>query len=111
MRAARTKGPWSLGQKVEGSVNNMHQMVYCDDDLGSRIADCSHQSTGHLITDAECVANAEFIVKCENHWDALVEAASEVVEGTTMHRDGYCLCVPEPAFSKLQELLAKLGVS
>lgn len=113
MSAQRTRGPWSVGEKPDQSALDMDQMVYCDDALGSRIADCSHRVTGHLITKDECIANAAFIVKCENHWDDLIEAASGVVENVKDPEPGGIpyLLVPRHNIEILKEILAKAGVS
>lgn len=60
-----TSGPWTIGDvcKKESEL-----MVYCDDSLGSRVADCS--TSGHGISVEQDIANAR-----------LIAAAPELLEG------------------------------
>lgn len=53
-----TPGPWSVGDVSEYFLD-ADRMVYCDDALGSRIADCSN--SGHGISVAQERANARLI--------------------------------------------------
>lgn len=57
--AGHTPGPWEVGSAAEGSSLHMDRMVYCDDALGSRVADCS--KSGHGISVAQERANARLI--------------------------------------------------
>lgn len=49
-------GPWMVG---DVSKNENPLMVYCDDALGSRVADCS--TSGHGITHMQDIANGRLI--------------------------------------------------
>jgi len=53
---AHTPGPWEIGDSAKGESS---LMVYCNDSLGSRVADLS--ICGHGISTAQARANARLI--------------------------------------------------
>jgi hypothetical protein len=68
-----TPGPWAVGE-VSEHFRDADRMVYCDDSLGSRVADCTQ--SGHCITVAQERANARLIAAAPQ----LVEALQELVQ-------------------------------
>jgi len=64
-----TPGPWMIGDE---SKKENPLMVYCDDSLGSRVADCS--TSGHGLTLAQDRANARLIAAAPD----LLKAAREL---------------------------------
>jgi hypothetical protein len=85
--AAHTPGPWNAG---DGKQNGTSLMVYCNDSLGSRVADCSN--SGHGITDAQDEANARLIAAAPDLLALAKKLASECAEcrgrGYTFSDDG-----------------------
>lgn len=78
---AHTPTPW-----VRDPRSGRTTMVYSDDATGSAIADCA-PSMVHR-SQAECEANAAFIVRACNAHDELVEALSALLSlHGTPHQD------------------------
>lgn len=66
MTIEHTPGPWEIGDASKGESP---RMVYCDDSLGSRVADCS--TAGHGIPTAAEIANARLIAAAPEMLEAL----------------------------------------
>lgn len=64
--ARPTKGPWLVGDPTRGDTDEMRRMVYADDTLGNRIADCSRNPHIPL---AEQLANAALIAEAGTVYD------------------------------------------
>lgn len=61
---SHTPGPWELGDTSDTEL-----MVYCNDSLGSRVADC--HNSGHGITTQQDHANARLIAAAPDLFEAL----------------------------------------
>jgi hypothetical protein len=75
-RISYTPGPWNAG---DGKGNGSLLMVYCDDSLGCRIADCSNP--GHLITQQRAEANTKLIAAAPELLQSVREILGWYVEG------------------------------
>ncbi len=78
VKSEATPRPWATGLQLGDKHIDMHMSVYCDDSLGSRVADCSNH--GHGITTEQALANAALIVECVNSHSALLAQISELVK-------------------------------
>jgi hypothetical protein len=85
--SAHTPGPWEVGDVQRGESP---LMVYCDDSLGSRVADLS--TSGHGITTAQVRANALLIAAAPDLLAALKRLLATTFPGTEGH-DPDCRCV------------------
>jgi hypothetical protein len=81
VKSEATPRPWATGLQLGDKHIDMHMSVYCDDSLGSRVADCSNH--GHGITTEQALANAALIVECVNSHSALLAQNSKLLEGAT----------------------------
>jgi hypothetical protein len=65
---SHTPGPWMVGNVGQ---REDPRMVYCDDSLGSRVADCS--TSGHGLTVEQDLANARLIAAAPEMYTILDE--------------------------------------
>lgn len=86
--SGHTPGPWQTGLPLAEKEHDMHRMVYCDDSLGSRIADCS--TAGHGISNAQQLANARLIAAAPQMLEAL-----ELAYGVLKMRSNFAIEPPE----------------
>lgn len=103
-KGSHTPGPWMVGDEV--GKTQMHLMVYCDDALGSRIADCSN--SGHGLTDEQDRANVRLIAAAPDMLHALrdaEEALRRSYDATEYPADG--TSVQERALKVVQAAIAK----
>jgi hypothetical protein len=68
---SHTPGPWVIGDRAKAE-NPL--MVYCDDSLGSRVADCS--TSGHGISHDRDYANARLIAAAPTMFDYVKNRAA-----------------------------------
>jgi hypothetical protein len=78
MSAKHTPGPWMVGGDRPGDSSAMALMIYCDDSLGSRVADCSE--SGHGIPREQDYANARLIAAAPDLLALARQYASECGE-------------------------------
>lgn len=72
-----TPGPWETGG--DNDSMSMQLMVYADDSLGSRIADCSESGFG--ITHEQATANVRLIAAAPDLLRALIDLADWLAYG------------------------------
>jgi hypothetical protein len=93
---SHTPGPWMVGNVGQ---REDPRMVYCDDSLGSRVADCS--TSGHGLTVEQDLANARLIAAAPD----LYQIGREVLDWVHGKRPGRC--VTDDITQRLSAAIAK----
>lgn len=92
-----TPGPWTVSKSPD-------DMIVCDSEGGS-IADCA--PPGPWMTLAEARANAAFIVKACNSYDALVKALRPFIEALPGHEHAKLIDKRYGDFNPIQATVTK----
>ena len=81
-KTKHTPGPWEKGENGFGDI----MMVYCDDELGSAVADCSVKHYMKLTID-ERLANAKLIAAAPSLLQSLIELVDVMPSITPDHQE------------------------